>query len=143
MSYRCSFSSSPKQVVKSAGEKFLFISPCFIHHFSPPFVIGEAACHFMTVYLESSVTRSLCFSVSQQKTESAINLQLFGKAISVVLSNFSLEYFIEQKQEERGEKKENVFTVQYRVDSHSLKYSHVQYTVYKWTAITIPLTDVF
>ncbi|GAA6087620.1 uncharacterized [Tachysurus ichikawai] len=62
MSYRCSFSCSPKHIVKSA--------------------------------------------VSQQKTESAVNLQLFGKAISVALSNFSPEYFIEQKPEEREEEKE-------------------------------------
>lgn len=49
------------------------------------------------------MTPSLCFSLSQQKTESAINLLLFGKAISVVQSNFSPEYSIEQKQEEREE----------------------------------------
>lgn len=45
----------------------------------------------------------------------------------------------------RGGKREgeNVFAVQQRVDSHSLKHSYVQYTAYEWTSLTIPLTDVF
>lgn len=97
-----------RRLVKSAGEKFL--SLCFIHHFSPSFVSGEAACHFPIIYLESSMTRSLCFSRSLQKTESAINLPLFGKAISVLPSTFSPEYFIEPKQEEREEEQKRMYS---------------------------------